>query len=223
MIAMPGMLPAQQPAPPIVEGPAPLPHLAPPPAPAPASPADAVPAEDEHKSGSEKLATRQDELAADIQQLALEQTVQKVIDMLKDCEDTMGEASERLVVHDTGGDTIAAQTEVIEKILDAAKEKQKQGGGSQAGGAMMDMLKQMAGQGEGEPKEGKPGDKPGDKAGYGKTGLSDSANTASAGGGTGEKEQRRIPKAAGTAGKALPEEFRGALDAYNRGADKLAK
>ncbi|BCU75526.1 hypothetical protein [Luteolibacter sp. LG18] len=192
-----------------------------------------VTADDDHKAGSGKLATRQDELSADVQQLALEQTVKKVIDLLKECEDIMGEATERLMDQDTGGETIAAQTEVIEKILEAAKARQQQSGQgqgqdqsqSQAGGAMMDMLERMAGKPqpgdqEGPPKEGKQG---GDTGGGGVHGLSDSANSTTGNGGDGKPEPRRVPKAAGTAGKALPEEFRGALDAYNRGADKLAK
>lgn len=212
------------------------------PAPAPAKAADekanddkaedAKP-DDDHKAGSGKLANRQDELSADVQQLALEQTVQKVIDLLKECEDIMGEATERLMDQDTGGDTIGAQTEVIEKILEAAKarQQQQQGDGqqqnqSQAGGAMMDMLERMAGKEQpgdqqGPPKEGQQG---GDTGGGGVHGLSDTPNASGTGlAGDGKEEQRRVPKAAGTAGKALPEEFRGALDAYNRGADKLAK
>jgi len=198
-------------------------HAAPP---APAPTAEDIAAKDqEHHKGSEKLSQRQDELAADVQQLALEQTVQKVIDMLKDCEDIMGEATDRLGKHDTGGETIAAQTEVIEKIYEAAKEKQKQQGQGQAGSAMMDMMERMMGktpEGDGQGPGKKDGEAS-DQGGAGKHGDSDSANNTVAGGGDGKQEQRRVPKAAGVAGKALPEEFRGALDAYNRGAEKLAK
>jgi hypothetical protein len=177
---------------------------------------------DAHIAGSEKLATAQDELAADVQQLGIEQTVPMVIQLLRECEQIMGDATQRLGNADTGGETIAAQTEVIEKILAAAKERQKQGQGSQAGSAMMDMLERMAGKepGQGEGK----GDQPGDQAGEGKTGLSDAANTGEGGANQGEAvEERRIPKAAGTAGKGLPGEFQQALDAYNRGAGTLAR
>lgn len=178
----------------------------------------------EHHDGSKKLSKRQDELSADVQQLAIEQTVEKVIALLKECEDIMGEATENLETYNTGGDTIAAQTEVIEKIYEAAKEKQKQQGQGQAGGAMMDMMERMMGK---TPEGDKPGDKkgqqPGDKGGQGQTGDSNSANTANGGAGDGKDETRRIPKSAGVAGKTLPEEFRSALDAYNRGAEKLAK
>jgi hypothetical protein len=177
---------------------------------------------DAHVAGSEKLANAQDELAADVQQLGIEQTVPMVIQLLRECEQIMGDATERLGNADTGGETIAAQTEVIEKILAAAKARQQQGGGSAAGGAMMDMLERMAGKepGEGEGKGNQPGDKPGE----GQTGLSDSANTGEGGANDGGAvEERRIPKAAGTAGKGLPTEFQEALDAYNRGAGTLAR
>lgn len=217
----------------IADKPAPADLPAAPPAKAAGDKPEEVKPEEDHQAGSGKLATRQDELSADVQQLALEQTVQKVIDLLKECEDIMGEATERLMDQDTGGETIGAQTEVIEKILEAAKarqqQQQQQGDGqqqSQAGGAMMDMLERMAGKEtagdqQGPPKEGQQG---GDTGGGGVHGLSDTANTGGNGlAGDGKEEQRRVPKAAGTAGKALPEEFRGALDAYNRGADKLAK
>lgn len=176
----------------------------------------------EHQQGSEKLAGEQDELSGDLQQLVLEQTSQKVIQLLRECEEMMADATERLGSHDTGGETIASQTEIIEKIHEAAKAKQQNGEGSQAGGAMMDMLERMMGkQPEGEGQ--KPGGKPGDQGGQGMTGESDTANAGTGEGGAGAKEERRVPKAAGTAGKAVPEEFRKAFDAYNRGAGKLAK
>ena len=79
----------------------------------------------------------------------------------------MDEATDKLAEADTGGDTIAAQTEIIEKIHAAAKEKQKQQGSGKSGGAMMDMMERMMGKKpEGEKKQGKgKGDKPSDKGG----------------------------------------------------------
>jgi len=177
----------------------------------------------EHQQGASKLSGEQDELAADVQQLTLEQTVPKVIELLKECEDLMGEASERLAGHDTGGETLAAQTEVIEKIHAAAKARQQQQGGGEAGSAMMDMLERMMGKSPDADQAGQKGNQAGNQAGKGMTGGSDSGNTAAQGGADGKSEDRRVPKAAGTAGKGLPEEFRQALDAYNRGAEKLAK
>lgn len=175
-----------------------------------------------HAEGSEKLADEQDELSADVQQLVIEQTVQQVIDLLTEVEGIMDETTDYLVEKDTGGITIAAQTEIIEKIHQAAKAKQQQGKGGESGSAMMDMMERMMGkkEGEGEAKGKGKGKKPGDQAGQGQTGDSDSANDADSGNAGGKTEERTVPKAAGTAGKSLPREFQQALDAYNRGLEQ---
>lgn len=177
----------------------------------------------QHQVGAAKVADKQDELSADVQQLTIEQTVPKVIELLSGVEKIMNEATDRLTDHDTGGDTIAAQTEVIEKIHAAAKEKQKQSGSS-SGGAMMDMMERMMGKTPGgdQPGKGKNG-KASDKGGNGMSGLSDTRNDPTSGAAGGKSEVRRIPKAAGTAGHPLPEEFQKALDAYNRGVEKNVK
>ncbi len=179
---------------------------------------------DKHREGSEKVADRQDELSADVQQLTIEQTVPKVIELLSEVEDIMDEATDNLAESETGGTTIAAQTEVIEKIHEAAKAKQQQSGSGKSGSAMMEMMERMMGKepdGK-QPGEGK-GDKPGETGGKGQTGESDSANELAAGQAGGESEERRVPKASGSAGRSLPEEFNKALDAYNRGAAKKLK
>lgn len=179
-----------------------------------------------HAEGSEKLADEQDELSADVQQLVIEQTVQQVIDLLTEVEEIMDETTDYLVEPDTSGTTIAAQTEIIEKIHQAAKAKQQQSGSGQEGGAMMDMMERMMGkkegEGEGDGKEGK-GDNAGDQAGQGQTGDSDATNDADSGASAGKTEERTVPKAAGTAGKSLPREFQDALDAYNRGLEGTFK
>ena len=186
----------------------------------------------EHQEGARKLSTQQDELAADVQQLIIEQTHPKVIELLEGVEDAMDEASDLLVETNTGGVTIAAETDVIEKIFEAAKEKQKQQGQGQpgqpgeSGGAMLDMMQEMMGQGKQGDKPGKQpgqGQGPGQQGGEGQTGDSDSANSANAGQTGGKQEARRVPKASGKAGQSLPTEFQQALDAYNRAAEKLAK
>ena len=171
-----------------------------------------------HAEGSEKLAGEQDELSADVQQLIIEQTVPQVIELLSEVEGIMDETTDYLAERSTGGTTLAAQTEIIEKIHAAAKAKQQQGGKGEAGSAMMDMMERMMGKKEGEG-EGKKGEKPGDKAGQGQTGGSDEANSADGGNTGGEAEERTVPKAGGTAGKALPAEFQKALEAYNRGME----
>jgi hypothetical protein len=170
----------------------------------------------EHLEGAKKTSGQQDELAADVQQLRIEQTNPKVISLLDEVESMMDEASENLDDANTGGVTIAAQTEVIEKIFEAAKQKQQGQGQSQGAQGMMEMMKRMMGQGA-EGDEKKPGNQPGNKPGDGQKGESDTANSANNGNGKGDKaEERRVPKASGTNAQEFPEEFRKALDAYNR-------
>ncbi len=179
-----------------------------------------------HQEGAIKVADDQDDLSADVQQLIIEQTMDKVVELLNEVETIMDEATDRLAEADTGGQTLAAQTEVIEKIHAAAKEKQKQGGGSsKPGGAMMDMMERMMGKksDEGKGKGKGKGDKPGDEGGEGMTGLSDTANEANGGRGDGKSEARRVPKATGNTNSEIPEEFKQALDAYNRGAEAQIK
>lgn len=180
-----------------------------------------------HQDGSRKLSEQQDELAADVQQLIIEQTHPKVIELLEGVEGAMDEASGLLLEFDTGGITIAAETDVIEKIFEAAKERQKQQGQGkpgESGGAMLDMMERMMGREPGGEQPGKEqGQQAGDKGGEGMTGDSDTANSANGGAGTGKDEERRVPKSSGTAGQALPREFQEALDAYNRAAEKLVK
>jgi len=170
-----------------------------------------------HQAGAEQASEQQDELAADVQQLRIEQTIPQVIELLDDVETMMDEASEKLAEADTGGSTIAAQTEVIEKIFQAAKQKQQQSQ-SQGQGAqgMMEMLKRMMGEGsEGDDK--KPGKKPGNQGGDGQQGNSDTANSANQGSANQPfQEERRVPKASGNGTQDFPLEFRSALDAYNR-------
>ena len=183
-----------------------------------------------HQEGSRKLAESQDELAADVQQLIIEQTQPTVIKLLEGVNEAMDEASGLLIEYDTGGVTIAAETDVIEKIFEAAKERQKQQQQQngqqqgQSGSAMMDMMQRMLGM---EPDGQQPGQQPGQQAGNqggeGKTGLSDAANSANGGAAGGKIEERRVPKASGKTGEGLPREFQESLDAYNRDAEKLAK
>lgn len=188
-----------------------------------AEPTDAEIAE-KHRNAANEVADRQDELSADVQQLTIEQTVPKVIELLSEVEDMMDEATDQLAEAETGGATIAAQTEVIEKIHEAAKAKQQQSGSGASGSAMMDMMERMMGMKPGGEKEGEgKGEGESEKGGKGQTGDSDSANSTTNGEVGGELEARTVPKASGTAGRNLPEEFNKALDAYNRGAEKKVK
>ena len=83
----------------------------------------------QHKEGSKVLGIEQDELSADVQDLDEEQTDPKVKKLLKEVEAIMADATDRLEDTKTDGTTIAIQTEVIEKIFEAAKKKQQGGGG----------------------------------------------------------------------------------------------
>jgi len=157
-----------------------------------------------------------------VQQLTIEETVPQVIQLLTEVGEIMDEATDWLMEPDTGGRTIAAQTEIIEKIHAAAKERQKQNGSGQAGGAMMDMMERMMGKEPGQ--QGGKGEPGGDQGGpSNKFGESDTPNENITGETQEKFEVRKVPKAGGTAGRALPEEFRKALDAYNRGAEQKVK
>lgn len=81
---------------------------------------------------------------------------------------------------------------------------------------MLQMMQQMMGKGE-QAKPGKEGETPGQG---GQRGGGESANTKNNGETTGNTGERRVPKAAGQSGKALPAEFQKTLDAYNKQVKK---
>ena len=83
-----------------------------------------------HREGSQNLAGEQDELSADVQDLIEEQTNEKVIALLEEVEEIMAEVIGSLDEPNTSGTTIAAETEIIEKIFDAAKQRAQQNGGT---------------------------------------------------------------------------------------------
>ncbi len=85
---------------------------------------------EKHEDGSLKLANEQDELAADVQELIDVQTADDVIKLLEEVEEIMGEVIDQLDESDTGGETIAAETEIIEKIFEAAQKRAQQSGGT---------------------------------------------------------------------------------------------
>lgn len=84
---------------------------------------------EKHGTGAKKLSTEQDELSADVQDLIDEQTDPEIIKLLREIEVVMADATDLLEQKNTGGSTIATETEVIEKIFEAAKKKQQKGGG----------------------------------------------------------------------------------------------
>ena len=82
-----------------------------------------------HNTGAKKLSLEQDDLSADVQDLIDEQTDPEVVKLLHEIEGTMAEATDLLEQTNTDGSTIAVETEVIEKIFDAAKKKQQKSSG----------------------------------------------------------------------------------------------
>lgn len=80
---------------------------------------------EKHAQGSKRLAFEQDELSADVQDLIDEQTDAEVIKLLREIEVVMADATDLLEQQETGGPTIAIETEVIEKIFEAAKKRQE--------------------------------------------------------------------------------------------------
>lgn len=79
----------------------------------------------QHGEKAQSLSIEQDELSADVQDLIDEQTDPEVIKILREIEIVMADATDLLDQKNTGGETIATETEVIEKIFEAAKKKQQ--------------------------------------------------------------------------------------------------
>ena len=177
-------------------------------------------------TSSLELAEAQDELSADVMELVEDQTVPQVIELLEAVEKIMAEVTDDLAEEQTGGKTIAAQTEIIEKIFDAAKKKQQSSDGEgqpqeskESMGAMLDMMERMMGKEpseQGKQGEQEGGEKPGEGSGGGSTGDSDTENEDVNGSSNGQGEERTVPRGSGTTGQSLPSEFRKLLDAYNR-------
>ena len=178
---------------------------------------------DHHRANSIKLSLEQDELSADVQDLIDEQSDAKVVKLLAEIEEIMAESTDLLEKTQTGGETLAVQTEVIEKIFEAAKKKQQSSGGKKSS-SMLDMMKNMMNGGKDvgkkpSKKSGQAGNNPGGGGGRGgsSSGKTGSADTTLEGG------QRRVPKSSGNAPKSLPREFQKAMEAYNKGASKSLK
>ncbi len=174
--------------------------------------------EEKHQQRSAKIATAQDELGADLQELIEEQTNEAVISFLEESEEIVAEAASALTDSDTSGKTIAAQTEVIEKIYEAAKskqqEQQKQNGKGKPSpsSAMMEMMERMMGKQNDEQQKSTP------SGGDGSSGNSSAPNTTDPSEVTSDAttKKRKIPSQSGITGKSLPSEFQDLIQAYNR-------
>ena len=191
-----------------------------------------------HKETASKLAGQQDELQADTSDLILGETNENVVDLLKKCRHAMNDAVDLLEVYNTGGQTLAAQSDVIELIYQAAKAKMTGAGGQPkpGGQALMDMLRQLLGmnndsqsaeqqdgegEGEGEGQNGSQKGK-GNNPGHGADGKSNMASTQEKGVSNPDMatETRSVPKSTGMSADDMPSEFRNALDAYNKTLQK---
>lgn len=191
-----------------------------------------------HKETASKLAGQQDELQADTSDLIMGETNEEVVELLKKCRHAMNDAVDLLEIYNTGGQTLAAQSDVIELIYQAAKAKMSDSGGTPkpGGQALMDMLRQLLGMdsdsqsaeqqegsGEGEGKgEGGSQKGKGSNPGQGADGKSNMASTQDKGVSNPDMatETRSVPKSTGMSADDMPSEFRKALDAYNKTLQK---
>lgn len=201
----------------------------------------ALHAEELHEQRSVKLSEEQDELQADTATLINGQTNEKVTVLLNKCRDAMEDAIDGLEAYDTGGKTLAAQTDVIELIYQAAKAKTAcdgdsdgdsdgdgEGSGTKPGSeGMMEMMRQMLGMGNGaggKEKGSKPGSgegkgsETGSSPGKGADGSSDAGSTPQTGlsNPNAAREERVVPKSMGGSDQEIPSEFQEALNAYNK-------
>lgn len=191
-----------------------------------------------HKETAAKLAGQQDELQADTSDLIMGETNEEVVELLKKCRHAMNDAVDLLEIYNTGGQTLAAQSEVIELIYQAAKAKMSNAGGEPkpGGQALMDMLRQLLGmdsdsqameqqegdgEGQGKGENGSQKGK-GNNPGHGADGKSNMASTQEKGVSNPDMatETRSVPKSTGMSADDMPAEFRKALDAYNKTLQK---
>ena len=171
-----------------------------------------------HAKESSKVANDQDELSADVQDLIQDQTDPKVLKLLRQAEELMAEATDLLEIKKTGGATIAIETEIIEKIIEAAKKKQQKGKGKgkPKPNSMLEMMEEMAGKKPGK----KPGGKAGEDPGQGSEGSTDKESNPFEGSANNTKEERTVPKNTSSNSRTLPREEQRALDAYNNKSSK---
>lgn len=196
-----------------------------------AAPAPAPEYSAKHKETASKLAVQQDELQADTSDLILGETNEEVVELLKKCRHAMNDAVDLLEVYNTGGQTLAAQSDVIELIYQAAKAKMTGADGQPkpGGRALMDMLRQLLGmdhdaqsaeQQEGGDEKGQEGSQKGsgNNSGRGTNGKSNMASSQDKGVSNPDTavETRSVPKSTGMFADDMPSEFRKALDAYNK-------
>ncbi len=173
---------------------------------------------------SSELITRQDGLSADVQELIELQTQLKVIENLELIEAHMVEATLRLQEDQTGGKTIAIQTEIIEQAYEVAKKKQQsKSTSSDTDKALMNALQKMLGKPESQGKE--KGKKPNDQKSQGKGAGTENKGEGAPQNDTSSGERfftipsqgrRTVPSDSSIQGELLPLEFQSLIEDYNQ-------
>jgi len=170
----------------------------------------------DHTKSSYNLSIDQDELNADLQELIDSQTNEQVILFLKQAEALMAEVTDNLEENDTTNKTIGAETEVIEKIYEAAKQKSQESSGSKESKENMGkMLEDFKNGGKFKPNSGKGEGEEAGNASPERDGTSDAdterTTTTQSNDAT---HERRLQKQTGPSGANLPSEYNKALEAY---------
>lgn len=205
---------------------------------APAQQARAPEATGDRLAALEQLSTDQDELLSMVQRLkdslASEQAAELGAD-LEAVNDPGLEALWAIADDQIDQNTVLAENEVIERLLQIARKTAGQGGQGQGQGqsqgqpgdssaqAMLNMMEQMAGRqrqrqaqnsSQGQSQGNKPGDGQSNQGGQGgQGGPGSEIEQGDVDGGT---NARRVPSAAGNPPVALPEEYREDLESYFR-------
>jgi hypothetical protein len=166
---------------------------------------------------STKLADEQDELQADLMDLISTQSDAKVIKLLKRCQKATNDAVDLLEVGNTGGQTIAAQTEVIELIYKATKQMNSDSQGNPKPGTntMMTMMERMLGM-EQQAKNSRALTAGNGTGGEGAYEGSPNTEAVEAIDTQSTSKERTVPKSTGSGVTEMPEEFREVMDAYNK-------
>ncbi len=161
-----------------------------------------------YATSARKLAEEQRAIGLSVAQLIVRVLGPELQARLRAAAAAINDASELLQRPETGGETIAAETEVIELLANAARSSGQASGNSKTVQALEEMLVQM-----------ELGNSPGGNASGGRSALA----SANAEGATGQDkpEERRIENTRGFAGGDFPEEFREALGYFFEQREEL--
>ncbi|HUF61624.1 MAG TPA: hypothetical protein VMN36_06080 [Verrucomicrobiales bacterium] len=161
----------------------------------------------EYTTRSRALAGEQMLVGKDIHDLMEAYPIPMLHQILGQADRAVADATGLLNRPDTGGETVAAETEVIEILANASQSCC--GAGASAG--MMAMMQMMMGMSVGQSPGGNPGG-----------GLSDRANDDVAGDAEGGRaEDRSVQKASGRSLSEFPAEFREALGKYFEAVEQI--